>query len=89
MSDTLKSRFGGLFLCTLSIILTLWMWHTALTTGIVYMKASFLGPAMLPSGIYLLVTGQTQNVNHNPVVKGVLVASGLALGGINLYLLMA
>lgn len=85
----MQSRFGGIFTVTLGLVLTIWMWHMALTSGEFYPKMAFLGPAIVPSGLFLAVTGNGAAINRSPVVKFGLGLAGAALGGVNLFIMMA
>jgi hypothetical protein len=87
MSEAIRARFGGLVALTLGTLLTVWMWYMALSIGQFYPKAAFIGAAMLPPGLFLVVTGNTRALNRNPLVKFGVGATSLALGGLNVFLL--
>jgi hypothetical protein len=50
-----KERFGGIFIATMGILLTIWNWHIALSEGHFYMKAAILGPAFTVIGLGLVL----------------------------------
>ncbi len=48
-------RVGGLFITTLSAILTSWNWHTAIFEGYFSLKAALIGPAFTIIGLGLIL----------------------------------
>ncbi len=48
-------RLGGVFIATLSAILTIWNWHLALSEGHFYLKAALIGPAFTMIGLGLIL----------------------------------
>ena len=48
-------RLGGVFIATLSAILTIWNWHLALSEGHFYLKAALIGPAFTIIGLGLIL----------------------------------
>jgi hypothetical protein len=48
-------RLGGLFIATLSTILTIWTWNSAIYGGYFYPKAATIGPAFTTIGIALIL----------------------------------
>jgi hypothetical protein len=48
-------RLGGLFIATVSAILTIWTWHSAIYAGSFYPKAATIGPAFTIIGVALIL----------------------------------
>jgi hypothetical protein len=48
-------RFGGLFIATVSAILTIWTWHSAIYENYFYLKAALIGPAFTIIGVALIL----------------------------------
>jgi hypothetical protein len=73
-----KERFGGLFIATMGILLTVWTWQSALAEGHFYLKAALLGPAFTTIGLGLvLVPGyQTERLQRGEDISQL---SGAAL----------
>ena len=88
MSETRKARFFGLVLFTAGAILIAGSWYIALSIRQLPLLMAFAGPFFLPAGLFLLVTGKVQPINHSSKVKVGLATSGLVLGFLNVSLIV-
>jgi ABC-type Fe3+-siderophore transport system permease subunit len=50
-----KQQLGGLFIALLGGGYTIWIWHTAISEGYYYLKASLIFPAFCVVGLCLIL----------------------------------